>query len=89
MFRQTLRHHQEPKTVQAASGFAYVGGCRTLSGQRPTTTRSTASHVCKARGCLYSFGLLMVAECRPKHVELHLSMEQNFDTLLHLVGFFL
>jgi hypothetical protein len=25
MFRATHRHHQEPKTALAASGFAYVG----------------------------------------------------------------
>jgi hypothetical protein len=24
----------------------------------------------------------------PKHVELHINMKSNFDTLLHLVGFF-
>jgi hypothetical protein len=39
MFRATHRHHQEPKTAQAASGFAYV---------------------CKTRGCLCSFSLLMM-----------------------------
>jgi len=26
-----IAHHQKPKTTQAASGFAYVGGCRTCS----------------------------------------------------------
>ena len=25
--------------------------------------------------------------CRPKHVERHINMKQNFDTLWHLVGF--
>ena len=28
-FRQHTTHHQEPKTAQAASGFAYVEGCQT------------------------------------------------------------
>jgi hypothetical protein len=28
------------------------------------------------------------AVCRPKHVELYINMKYNFDTLLHLVGFF-
>ena len=28
------------------------------------------------------------AACGPKHVELHINIKSNFDTLLHLVGFF-
>ena len=48
------RHHQEPKTAQAASGFAHVEGCRTcscrtLSGsvrwQRPTACKQSAESV--------------------------------------------
>ena len=31
-FGRHTAHHQEPKTAQAASGFAYVRGCWTLSG---------------------------------------------------------
>jgi hypothetical protein len=45
-------HHQEPKTVLAASGFAYVEGCQAepdsvqqLHGQLPFTV------LCKSRGC--------------------------------------
>jgi len=103
-------HHQESKTAQAASGFAYMEGCRTCScwtlsrsvyaglhvrqpsmyakpevacavlgswwwavchqepktssvyatWQRPTTARPTTFHVCKTRGCLCSFRLLMM-----------------------------
>jgi len=30
-FGRHTAHHQEPKTAQAASGFAYVEGCRTCS----------------------------------------------------------
>jgi len=29
-FGRHIAHHQEPKTAQAASGFAYMEGCRTL-----------------------------------------------------------
>jgi hypothetical protein len=29
------------------------------------------------------------AVCRPKHVELYITIKYNFDTLLHLVGFFM
>ena len=62
-FRRHTAHHQEPKTVLAASGFAYVEGCWTCScwtadctflystWQRPATTRPTALHACKTRGC--------------------------------------
>ena len=40
--------------------------------QRPTTARPTTFHVCKTRGCVCSFRLLMMGGCRPKHVKLHL-----------------
>jgi len=30
-FGQHTAHHQEPKTAQAATGFAYVEGCQTCS----------------------------------------------------------
>jgi len=30
-FGRHTAHHQEPKTAQAASGFAYVEGCRACS----------------------------------------------------------
>jgi hypothetical protein len=93
-------HHQEPKTAQAASGFAYVAGCRTcsswmLSGSiryltfdnllvlhmwkvvrhagiglcqvtYTTWQHSTTFHLCKSRGCLCSFRLLMMGDMSPK-----------------------
>jgi len=31
-FGRHTTHHQEPKSAQAASGFAYVEGCWMLSG---------------------------------------------------------
>ena len=83
-FGRHTAHHQEHKTPQAASGFAYVEGCRTCScwtfsgsvwegalhltatWQRPTTARRTAFHVCKTRGCLWSFRLLMMGGVSPE-----------------------
>jgi len=76
-FGRHTAHHQEPKTEQAAFGFAYVENCRTyscwtLSGsacatwQRPTTVRPTTFHVCKTRGCLFSFRLLMMGGVSPE-----------------------
>jgi len=74
-FGRHSTHHQEPKTAQAASGFAYVEGCRTcrcwmLSGsirwQRPATARPTTFHICKTRCCLCSFRLLMMGGVSPE-----------------------
>ena len=72
-FGRHAAHHQEPKTAQAASGFAYVEGCRTcscwtLSGsvQRPTTARPATFHVCKIRGCLCGFRLLVMGGLSPE-----------------------
>ena len=82
-FGRHTGHHQELKTAQAASGFAYVEGCQTLSC--PTTF-----HVCKTRGCLCSFKLLMMGGVSPETCWASYKYGIiNFDTLLHLVGFFL
>jgi hypothetical protein len=91
-FGRHTAHHQELKIELAASGFAYVKGCWTLSllnavsvqqPQRPTTF-----HVCKTRDCSFSFKLLMMSgvssetcQASYKHGII------NFDTLLHLVGY--
>ena len=52
-FGRHAAHHQELKTALAASGFAYVKGCWTLSlldsVQQPQLP--TSFHVCKTRGC--------------------------------------
>ena len=117
-FGRHTAHHQEPKTAQAASGFAYVEGCRTyscwtlsgsvyatwqrsyscwtLSGsvyatwQRSTTARPTTFHVCKTRGCLCSFRLLMMGGVPPETCWASFKIRNNksFNTLLHLVGVF-
>jgi len=31
----------------------------------------------------------MMGGVSPKNIELHINIKQNFDTLLHLVGFFI
>jgi hypothetical protein len=72
-FGRHTAHHQEPKTAQAASVFAYVGGYRACScwtygatWQRPITARPITFHVCKTRGCLCSFRLLMMGGVSPE-----------------------
>ena len=91
-FGRHAAHHQELKTAPAASDFAYVKvigrwGCWTL--ERPATSTTNNLHVCKIRGCWCSFELLMMGGVSPetcwasyKHGII------NFDTLLHLVGYF-
>jgi hypothetical protein len=67
-------HHQEPKIAQAASGFAYVEGCRTcscwtLSGSidtLPDNVQQPSTVLCKTRGCLCSFRLLMMGGVSPE-----------------------
>ena len=80
-FGRHTAHHQEPKTAQAASGFAYVEGYRTC----PTTF-----HVWKTRGCLCSFRLLMMGgvSLEACWASFKIRNNKNFYTLLHLVGFF-
>ena len=57
--------------------------------QHPATTRPTTFHVCKTRGCWCSFRLLMMGSMSPETCwALHKYGITNFDTLLHLVGFF-
>jgi len=67
-FGRHTAYHQEPKTAQAASGFAYVESCWTcgwwtLSG---SVRFLTTFHVCKTRGCLCSFRLLMIGGVSPE-----------------------
>jgi len=62
-FGRHTAHYQEPKTALAASGWTCSWW--TLSGtlcawQRPPTTRPTAFHVWKTRGCQCSFRLLIM-----------------------------
>jgi len=92
-FGRHTAHHQEPKTALAASGLAYMEGCWMCGCWMLTSVQQlhvkTTFHIWKTRGCQCSFRLLMMggvspetrwASCKYRIV--------NFDTLLHLVGFF-
>jgi len=92
-FGQHAAHHQELKTALAASGFAYMRGCWMLrlldadSIQQPQ--RPTTSNVCKTRDCWCSFELLVMGGLSPETCwALYKYGIINFDTLLHLVGYF-
>jgi len=70
-FGRHTAHHQEPKTAQAASGFAYMEGCWTcmcwrLSGRVYSTpewdTSRQQTWVNTTRYCKYSQVLLMMSE---------------------------
>ena len=58
--------------------------------QHPTTARLTTFHVCKSRGCLCSFGLLMMGGVSPEICWASFKIRNNkiLITLLHLVGIF-
>ena len=84
-FGRHTAHHQEPKTALAVSGFAYVEGCWTCG-----CWTLSAFYVCKTRGCCAILGSWWWAVCRPKHVWASCKYGIiNFDTMLHLVGFFI
>jgi len=79
-FGRHTAHHQEPKTVLAASGFSYVEGCWTcswwtLSGTVCLTTSKQPSTYEKPEAAGADLGSWWWAVCRPKHVELHINME--------------
>ena len=85
-FGRHTAHHRELKTAPAASGFAYVRLLDAVSVQQPNVQQP---HVCKTRSCWCSFELPMMGGVSPetcwasyKHGVI------NFDTLLHLVGYF-
>jgi hypothetical protein len=81
-FGRHTAHHQEPKTEQAASGFAWYCGrlsdcsCWTLSGSVPDNVKQR--HVrqpityAKPEAAWAVLGSWWCAMCRPKHVELRL-----------------
>jgi hypothetical protein len=53
------------------------------------TQRPTAFHICKTRGCYCCFELLMMGGVSPETCwALYKHGIINFDTLLHLVGYF-
>jgi hypothetical protein len=77
-------HHQEPKTAQAASGFAYVEGCRTcscwtlpgtvcyLTTSNNCTSDTLSRHFAKLEAACAVLGSWWWAVCCPKHIDLHL-----------------
>jgi len=93
-FGRHTAHHKEPKTALAASGFAWVEGCWTCScwtlteyeKAQCTFSYSTWQHA-KPEAVSAVLGSWWWVVCRPKHVELHINMNDINDTLLHLVGF--
>ena len=72
---RSLKLHKQPPVLHM---WKVVGRC-------PTTF-----HICKTRGCLCSFRLLMMGGVSPKTcwVSFKIRNNKNFDTLLHLVRFF-
>ena len=81
-FEWHAAHHQEPKTALAASGV-----CLTTSTNY--TSNNLPRYYEKPEAGSAVLGSWRRAVCRPKHVELHINVwNKNFDTLLHLVGFF-
>jgi len=80
-FGRHIAHHQEPKTALAASGFAYVEGCWTCSCWTLSADSVQQLHVrqpstyAKPEAARAVLGSWWWAVCRPKHVELHVSMK--------------
>jgi len=84
-FGRHTAHHQEPKTAQAASGFAYVEGYRylTFSWQGYlTTARPITFHIYKTRVCLCNFRLLMMGGVSPETCWASFKIRNN-KILLH------
>ena len=85
-FGRYTSHHQEPKTALATSGFSYVKGCWTCSWWTLSGTDTGPGNVHqlhvhqpytyeKPDTASAVLGSWWWAVCRPKHVELHRSME--------------
>jgi len=79
---RSLKLYQQPLVLHT---WKVVG--RVVAGQRPAATLPTTFHVCKTRGCWYSFKLLMMGGVSPETCWASYKYEINFDTLLHLVRF--
>ena len=86
---RSLKLHKQPLVLHT---WKVVGRCQVAyaTWQRPTTARPTAFHVCKTRGCLCSFRLLMMGGVSPETcwASFKIRNNKNVDTLLHLVEFF-
>jgi len=83
---RSLKLHSQPLVLHT---WRAVG--RVVAGhwQRPATTRPTTLHVCKTRGCEWSFRLLMMGGMSPETCWASYKYEINVDTLLHVVAFFM
>jgi len=89
---RSLKLHWQPLVFYTwkVVGRVVGGRCHAhWAWQRPPTTRPTTFHVWKNRGCQCSFRLLMVGGVSPETCWASYKYGIiNFDTLLHLVGFF-
>jgi len=73
-FGRHTAHHQEPKTAQEASSFAYVEGCQTcccwtLSGSTTLPDNVQQQHIRQPEAACAVLGSWWWAVYRPKHVE--------------------
>ena len=73
-FGRHTAHHQELKTALAASGFAYVKGCWTLTASSNLNVQQPFTYA-KPEAASTVLGSWWWAVCRPKRVELHINME--------------
>jgi hypothetical protein len=74
-FGRHTAHHQEPKTVLAASGFACVEGCWTCSCWTLPGRIKQPSTYAKPEAASALLGSWWWAVCRAKHDELHINMK--------------
>ena len=95
----SIIHTENPTRCNSVSKYYFIFiwsstcfGRHTAHHQEPKTAL-TASGFAYVEGCwtcsCWTLTAWWWAECRPKHVELRINIKQNFDTLLHLVGFFM
>jgi len=93
---RSLKLHKQPLVLHNSVEGCQMCSCWTLSGSvcyptSPTTTRPTAFHVCKTRGCLCSFSLLMMGDVSPETCWASFKIRNN-KILIHcciLLGFLL
>ena len=85
-----LKLHWQPLVVHRwkVVGRVVAGRCR-LTTSTNYTSNNLPRYYEKPEAGSAVLGSWRRAVCRPKHVELHINVwNKNFDTLLHLVGFF-
>jgi hypothetical protein len=82
---RSLKLHWQPLVFHTWKVVGHV-----LAGRCPASTRPTTFHVWKTRGCQCSFRLLMKGGVSPETCWASYKYGLiKFDTLLHLVGFFI